>query len=294
MTITWIHRLTTALVLSTALLLAISGFMVSERTGLPVPAWAQGGQMAHRVAAGVVGLLALAVLVFALRVRGWQWGKRLALGAFLVVLAQAALGMVLARGGASAAVSVLQAMLMHGLVSVTSALLLLSSRSYTAPSETVEDEMQPPLRSLAWWPTAFVVLQIALGSAYRHGMLNVIPHLFGAFVVAGALAFLAILVATTYPQHRDLKRVSFTVVWFTISQIVLGLVALFYRAQVGAADGVASWWVLFTVGHVVLGSFTLAATVWMALQIRKYVRPAELPVQATGHAGAVELGTKLS
>ena len=294
MPITWIHRLTTALVLATALLLAISGFMVSERTGLPVPAWAQGGQTAHRVAAGVVGLLALAVVVFALRARGWQWGKRLAIGAFLVVLAQAALGMMLARGGAPAAVSVLQAMLMHGLVSVTGALLLLSSRDYAAPGQTVEDEMQPALRSLAWWPTAFVVLQIALGSAYRHGMLNVIPHLFGAFVVAGALAFLAILVATTYPQHSGLKQVSFTVVWFTISQIVLGLVALFYRAQVGSADAVASWWVLFTVGHVVLGSFTLAATAWMALQIRKYVRPAGLPVQAAGHAGAVELGTKLS
>ena len=38
-------------------------------------------------------------------------------------------------------------------------------------------------------------------------------------------------------------------------------------------SGSASWLALFTVSHVVLGSFTLAATVWMAIEIRKYVRP---------------------
>jgi heme A synthase len=294
MPVTWIHRLTTLLVLATAVLLAISGLMVSERTGLPVPAWAQAGQFAHRVAAGVVGVLAIAVLAFSFRVSGWRWGQRLAVTAVLVVLAQASLGMVLARGGSSAAIGVLQAMLMHGFVSLAGAMLLLSSRAYAAKALQVEDEMQPSLRSMAWWPAVLVVGQIALGSAYRHGLLGVIPHLFGAFVVAAALAFLAILVATSYPQHRELKRVSFTVVWFTVSQIVLGLVALFYRAQAGAADGLSSWWVLFTVGHVVLGSFTLAATVWLALQIRKYVSPAAAPAPASNAPHAAEWETRLS
>lgn len=271
-----IHWLSALLALSTLLLLVVSGFMVSASTGLPIPAWAEGGQMAHRILAGVVAILSLAALAACWRAKRWGWLMRLSLPIVLVVAAQAGIGMSLARKGATPSASVLQAMLTHALLTLGAVLFFISSRSFAKEAETVEDELQPPLRSIAWWPAIFVVAQILLGSAYRHGMMGVMPHLSLAFVTAGALAFLAILVATTYPTHRPLKRVAFTVVWFILAQIVLGLIALFYRVQAASADAAnapAAWLALFTVSHVVLGSFTLAATVWMAIEIRKYVRP---------------------
>ena len=277
-----IHRLSALLAFSTLLLLVVSGFMVSASTGLPVPGWAEGGQVLHRVLAGVVALLSILVLAACWRARRWSWLKRLSVPVVLIVAAQAGIGMSLARKGVMPSVSVLQAMLTHALLTLAAILFFVSSRSFAQEVEQVEDELQPSLRSIAWWPSVFVVAQILLGSAYRHGIMGVIPHLSLAFLTAGALAFLAILVAATYPTHRPLKRVAFTVVWFTLAQIVLGLIALFYRVQAAspdAANAPASWLVLFTVGHVVLGSFTLAATVWMAIEIRKYVRP-EAPLAA--------------
>lgn len=276
MQLRFIHRLSALLALSTLLLLIVSGFMVSASTGLPVPAWAEGGQILHRVLAGAVAVFSLLALAACWRAKRWAWLTRLSIPVVLIVFAQAGIGMSLARKGVMPSVSVMQAMLTHALLTLAAILFFVSSRSFSQEVEQVEDELQPSLRSIAWWPAVFVVAQILLGSAYRHGIMGVIPHLSLAFLTAGALAFLAILVATTYPTHRPLKKVAFTVVWFTLAQIVLGLIALFYRVQVAspdAANAPASWWVLFTVSHVVLGSFTLAATVWMAVEIRKYVRP---------------------
>ncbi len=294
-----IHRLSGLLALTTLLLLAVSGFMVSASTGLPVPEWAQGDPMLHRGVAGAVAVLALVALAVCLRAKAWPWLKWLSIAVVLIVLAQAGIGMGLARMGKMPSVSVLQAMLTHGLLTLAVILFFTTSQGFLEDVETVEDELQPSLRSIAWWPSIFVVAQILLGSAYRHGMMGVIPHLSLAFLTAGALAFLAILVATTYPDHRPLKKVAFTVVWFTLAQIVLGLIALFYRVQAAspeAAEGLASWLVIFTVGHVILGSFTLAATIWMAVEIRKYVRPGTSPV-AHPHEkmeSASTLETKLS
>ncbi len=292
-----IHRLSALLTLSVLLLLGVSGFTVSAETGLPVPGWAVAGPAAHRALAGVVSILAIALFVSCPRAKCSPWLTRGSLAALAVILAQAAIGMSLARLGAMPWVSVTQAMLVHGLVTLGFLLYFASSREFAVEAKTVEDELQPPLRSVAWLPAILVVAQILLGSAYRHGIMGVIPHLSLAFLTAGALAFLAILVATTYPGHRALKRVAFTVVWFTVAQIALGLIALFYRLQstsAGAADGPASWWVVFTAGHVLLGSVTLAATAWMAVAIRKYVRPrAPLPEPLVPHSEPAALEAKL-
>lgn len=299
MQISSVHRVITLFAIATASLLVVSGFMVSESTGLPIPSWAQGGQALHRGVAGIVAASVLGLTVLAWRSAMDIRLKRLAAALTGMVLLQAALGLLLAKFGPLVQVSLFQAMLMHFLFAGAAILFLSTRKPAAAAVERVEDELSPSLRSIAWWPAMLVVGQIALGSAYRHGLLGVMPHLMGAFVIAAALAFLGVLVATTYPGHRALKRTALSVVWLMALQIVLGLIALFYRARVvesAVGELPSPWWALLTVSHIVVGSITFAATVWMAVQIRKFVLPAALP--ATGShreaAPSIELRTRLS
>lgn len=299
MQISSVHRVITLFAIATVSLLVVSGFMVSESTGLPVPSWAQGGHALHR---GVAGLVAVSVL--GLTALAWRSAmdirlKRLAATLTGLVFVQAALGMLLAKFGPLVEVSLLQAMLMHFLFAGAAVLYFSTRKPEETAVERVADELSPSLRSIAWWPAILVVAQIALGSAYRHGLLGVMPHLLGAFVIAAALAFLGVLVASTYPGHKALKRPAFAVVWLVALQIVLGLIALFYRMQVvesAVGELPSPWWALLTVSHIVVGSITFAATVWMAVQIRKFVLP--MALAATGShrkaAPSIELRTRLS
>jgi len=269
----WFHRIVLCLFVGTLALMTISGFLVSASTGLVVPPWAAAfGQFEHRLVAGVVLALALASLVLAVRLQDNPAPRRLSASVVMAMLAQAGLGMAMASLGPSAWLGIAQAMLMHLMFTLVTVLLLISGPAGKREVMRVADEFRPSLRGMAWLPAMLIAAQIVLGSAYRHGLVGVLPHLVGALLVAGLLALVGLLVATTYPHHRPLKHSAMALVWLMLVQVVMGVVALGYRAI--ARSGSATWdanFVVVTVGHVLVGSFTLAACVWLALTIRKHV-----------------------
>lgn len=271
----WFKRSIFALMGATLAMMTLSSFMVSGSTGLALPAWVIVGQREHRLLAGFVSLLALSTLYFARRADGNGWVFRLSLGVVLMVVMQAGLGMSMASLGSLPWLAVVQATLMHFVLVSVVVMALLDSRFWKQKSEFVEDEFRPSLRSMAWLPVWLIVLQVVLGSAYRHGLVGVIPHLLGAMLVAGLLALVGLLVATAYPKHWTLRTSALAVVWLMLAQVVLGVVALSYRAGITGAITWNANFVLFTVAHVLLGSVTLAACVWLALSIRKHVADAE-------------------
>ncbi|MCZ2154704.1 MAG: hypothetical protein LC114_12525 [Bryobacterales bacterium] len=271
-----IHYLSAVLALSALLLLVQNDFAVGAGAEFGISGWVPDGQTSHLALSGVMSILAAGLLVQCWRARHLGWMAGVSFAAMVVIVAQAAIGASLAAPGASPWMRVTQTMLSHGLVTLAFVLYLSSSQGFMRRIEPVEDELQPPLRSLAWWPAVLVVAQILFGSAYRQGILGVIPHLSLAFLTAGGTAFLAILVATTFPDRRALRRAALVVAGLTGTQIVLGFVALLGRLQTsptGADSGSAAWSWIFAAGHVLLGSATLAATVWLAISIRTNIRP---------------------
>ncbi|MCW5964815.1 MAG: hypothetical protein KIT83_12320 [Bryobacterales bacterium] len=268
----WLNRSVVALMGSTCLLMVVTAFSSSASQGLGIPEWANFGHFAHRRLAEFVSLLAVGTLLVTYRGGGHSLHQKLSAGIVVGVFLLAGLGMGAAKFGTSAALGVMQASLLHFVFAAMVVLVLVTKPAWTESPTFVEDEFRPSLRLMAWMPALLIGVQIVLGSAYRHGLVGVIPHFLGAFVVAGLLALVGLLVATAYPKHPPLRQAALGVVWMMLAQIMLGVMALSYRAQ--ATGGGAVWdknFVLFTVGHVLLGSFTLASCVWLAVVIRKHV-----------------------
>lgn len=279
------------MVLGTLSLTVVSGLLVSGSTGLALPVWAAVNAMQHRMLAGLVLLLSFLVALLVWRegkagkLEAVPWLKGLSLAMVIIVVTQAVLGMTLSRmpGEVLTWVRVAQAVLQH--VAVTLALLMVlgTGRPWSESPIWVEDEFRPSLLTMAWWPAVLIAAQIVLGSAYRHGAIGVIPHLLGAMAVAAVLALVGILVATTYPAHRPLRQAAMRMVALLGIQVVLGTVALTYRAGMAEVAGAERNLVLFTVAHILLGSLTLAACVALALTIHKHVTGA-----TTAHAASLQ------
>jgi len=274
----WLQRCAWALMLAVLSLLAVSALQVSVNTGLPSPDWAEVNPVIHRGLAGIILVLSVALVALAKQQKDVAGMTPLAVAILAIVLAQAALGMLMVSLGTNAFVGVVQAVLGHGLVTAVAVASLWANPVWQEPPVLVENEFRPSLVAMAWWPALLVAAQVVLGSAYRHGLIGVIPHLAGAMLVAGLLAVAGLLVATAYPGHRILKAAAVRIVWLMAAQVIFGLVALAFRA---GAEGWNQNLVLFTVAHVVLGSVTLAACVVLALVIQKHVTDA-----AVAHASS--------
>lgn len=264
----WLERCARALLLAVLSLLTLSALQVSLGTGLPGPDWAQLDVGTHRALAGFVVALSVTLVILAKRQSRVPGMAPLSMAILAIVLAQAALGMLVASLGKMALVGVTQAVLTHALVTAVAVATLWINPAWREPPVLVENEFRPSLVTMAWWPALLVAVQIVLGSAYRHGLIGVIPHLAGALLVAGLLTMAGLMVATAYPGHRILKKAAVRVVWLMAAQVVLGLVALAFRA---GAEGWNQHLVFITVAHVVLGSLTMAACVVLALVIQKHV-----------------------
>ena len=105
--------------------------------------------------------------------------------------------------------------------------------------------------------TAVLLLgQAALGAAFRHGIIDVIPHVLGALVVAIFVAALAMSVLYR-PEHEPLRPAGVTLLIITAAQVFIGL-ALFSMGLMDDIDPVAV--IIATMVHAATAALTLAAT----------------------------------
>lgn len=115
--------------------------------------------------------------------------------------------------------------------------------------------------------TPFVVLgQVALGALFRHGVLGVGPHLIGAFLVA--LFMLAMALPVIYgPQYPALQLAAKLFLTAASVQVFLGL-ALFSMQSMDVDPAVM---IVVTMTHAAIAALTLAATLILAILIRRDV-----------------------
>jgi heme A synthase len=95
-----------------------------------------------------------------------------------------------------------------------------------------------------------------------------------------AILLAGMFVLQQFPKHRALRPAAIGLLTITLLQVFLGIAA--YVARINAADYPLAM-VLTTVAHVATGGLTLAASVVLAIQIRRNVRVATSETAETQH-----------
>jgi heme A synthase len=250
--------------------LIVSGAMVASETGTP--------EVWHRGIGAVVAVLVVGLGVGLAVTKAHEWLRRLGRAAVAVTIADAGLGLLAgpASAPASPMASMAHAFLAPILLSLVAAIALATSRSWQCDPIFLQDQGWPPLRGVARNTLALVVIQVGLGAAFRYGSIGVMVHILGALVVVVFILTLVVLV-TLMPEHPTLRPAAIALGVITFVQIFLGLTVVSMgtaKANAEMAAGVAA-------AHVSIGAVTLAATLVVALEVWRNVRPA---VQASAAA----------
>jgi heme A synthase len=133
------------------------------------------------------------------------------------------------------------------------------------PESKVEDGGWPSLRSLASATPAVILVQIALGAAYRHQLTGVLPHVIGAFLAAVFVLMAGAALFTANGVTGNLKKWAGLSLGLLLLQILLGVGAYFARVSSH------SQLVPLTVSHVIAGATLLAVNCILSTEIWKEV-----------------------
>jgi len=279
---TWLHRYAILVAVCTLLLVLAGASVTSKEAGLSVPDWPlsygqvipemTGGvlfETGHRMIATVVGMLTVILAIWIARIEKRAWMRRLGWVAVSLVVAQGLLGGATVLLLQPAPISMAHACLAQLFFSVTVAIAVFTSRKWQEGPEPVEDYGWPSLRSLAILAPVLILVQIALGAGFRHRAFGLLPHVIGAMLVPLVILLTGIFVLQQFPKHRSLRPAAVALLSITGVQVFLGVIA--YIARINAAEYPLAM-VLTTVAHVATGGLTLAASVVLAIQIRRNVR----------------------
>jgi heme A synthase/MoxR-like ATPase len=243
----------------------------------------------HRLIAGTVALLTLALAVWAQRREPRRWVRRLAWTAFAAVVAQALLGGLTVLLFLPPAVSISHAALAQAFLCLVVAVAVVTSPRWRPVGEggTSGREGDAALRRLATAATALVYLQILAGAVMRHlgaGLaIPTFPDVFGGLVPprftfaigihyahrVGALLValvVAAVAARVFARHRGRPALvvpAVAMLAVTAAQITLGaLVVLSGKAVVP------------NTAHVATGAVLLSACLVLALETWRGARAA--------------------
>jgi cytochrome c oxidase assembly protein subunit 15 len=278
----WLHRYATLLAVCTLFLVVAGASVTSKEAGLSVPDWPlsygqvmpqmTGGvffEHGHRMVATAVGFMTIILCVWLTLVETRKWMKTLGMVALGAVIVQGLLGGLTVKLMLPPAVSISHACLAQLFFSTTVAIALFTSKSWLEGPEIVEDHGWPSLRSLAIVTPVMVLAQIALGAAFRHRAIGVLPHVVFSMIVTLAVLFVSTFVLHQFPGHRALSTAAKALLGVTFLQVMLGVAAYYTRLQ-AAQKPLAM--VLTTVAHVATGGLTMAASVILSIQILRNVR----------------------
>ncbi len=202
----------------------------------------------------------------------WRLRSRVAIAGLLFA---AAGGLRLIEFEPVAAIRVAHAMVSQGLLAAACIAAFETSPRWSAAAP-FSDGGWPSLRQLAWVTPAVTLLQIALGAAYRHKAIGLVPHVSWAFATAICVMMAGAFVLSQEGTGPLLRRVSVLLLAMTGLQVLLGVAAYLARVDAGAV-----WSGVAPVAHIATGSLVMAQTcVWSALVLRD-ARPAPQSVAYT-------------
>jgi hypothetical protein len=207
------------------------------------------------VAAALVVGLSLSLVLARLRALGWTL--------LAVCVTEGALGQT------SAAIA--HAGLAQILFAIVMAVAMRTSKRWEAGPDLVFDQGWPSLRSMAVATPVVVLTQAMLGVVFRHKAAGLTWHIVGAMVTALTILILGMCVMQAYPKHHVLRPAAIWLLSAVLVQVLLGIATI--TAEMLAPDNVIpASVILSTMAHIAVGAVTLAASLALAIQIRRNVQ----------------------
>lgn len=295
---TGLHRFAILTACWTLFLLVAGALVTSNDAGLAVPDWplSYGSLMppmvggifyehGHRIVATVAGILTIILAVWISRREQRAWMRRLGWAALGAVIAQGLLGGLTVKFMLPVAVSVAHACLAQAFFCTVVSLALFTSRWWQSDLLVFEDTGSPQLRTLAVLTVGVTFVQLALGAAFRHKGIGILPHIVWAAVVMFIALWTTRTARTRVPNRFGLRPPGIALASLIGTQILLGAGTYWAVATTRTAPQPMPVMIWFTVAHVAVGALTLAAAVVLALCCFRTVQPAGALQTASSREG---------
>ncbi|MGH9716038.1 MAG: COX15/CtaA family protein [Candidatus Acidiferrales bacterium] len=275
----------------TILLLMAGALVTNNDAGDSIPTWPLahndalfpphfvGGirfEYSHRVVAGIVSLLTLALAIWITKVDKRALAKWLGWTAVGLVIAQAALGGFRVLGNDPSASATAHATLGQIFFITLVGLTVCLSPWWRSGPLQFEDRGSPRAAPLALATTGVILVQVLLGAAYRHGILDIVPHLIGAVVVTVMVIWTGRVVKTRFRESRTLRKGVVLLHSFFGIQILLGFAAWWAMTRPVDIVQPTDLFVTLTVAHVLGGALLLASSTLLMLMCFHLTSPAHL------------------
>jgi cytochrome c oxidase assembly protein subunit 15 len=272
-----------------ALVVITAGALVtSNDAGLSVPDWPTsfgylvkaphfvGGvryEWSHRMVAGTLGLLTLAIAIWTLLVERRRWMRWLAVGALGTFLAQATLGGMTVLFFQPPWLSTAHATVAQTFFCIAVAIALFTGRKWVEEQPRVEvDTRRPSLFTLTLLSILVLYVQLILGGMFRHHGMSWWPHVLNAVMVSFVLAWTAVRAISACSHIEAVRRPAIIMLSLLITQLCLGFTAFLTRVAWGRDTAQPELpMVVSTVAHVAVGALLLATTVILAIQVWRHV-----------------------
>jgi len=270
------------------LVITAGALVTSNDAGLSVPDWPTsfgylvkvphfvGGiryEWSHRMVAGTLVTLTLAIAVWTLLVERRRWMRWLAIAAFCTVIAQAILGGLTVLLFQPPWISTAHATVAQTFFCIAVAIALFTGRRFVEEQPRVEfDSRHPSLLTLALLSIFVLYVQLILGGMFRHHGMSWWPHVVNAVIVSFLLAWTAVRALSAYSHIEAVRRPAIVMLSLLITQLCLGFTAFLTRVAWGRGAAQPELpMVAATVAHVAVGALLLATTVVLTIQIWRHV-----------------------
>lgn len=250
----WLLRYAVAVAVCTALLV-ITGPAVSSNEARPLYFLGQ----IHELLGAAVSILMAGLAIWLARLKGEVWLGQLAWAALAANIVQDLLG--LKASPVPAPLRVSHSLLGQVFFSTIVAIAVFASKSWKQNSKPVENRSSIPF--LAMTTPVLILFQVALGVAFRHGVMGALPHILGALVLAAILG--PTIAAILRIRHAEIRSVGIALILVGSLQMLLGFALLTMESL--DIDPVVV--IVATMAHAAMGAFTLAAATVIAVLIRR-------------------------
>src|SRR6266571_3999171 len=282
-----VHKYAVFVVYWTIFLFVAGALITSKDAALSVPDWPKsfgtwfpslrllaGGaffEHAHRVIAGVFGILTLilAIWVWTKEKRAWlRWFSAIAVG---VVVVQAVLGGEVVRQLLHYWLPVIHACFAQIVFGAVLGIAVFTSKWWVSERPQLEESGTPSIHFLAILNAVVIYFQVILGAGFRHKEIPIWPHATGALVVLGMVTWTAVALRKRFGGSRELAKARILLHSIFGIQFLLGLGAYWSRLTTADAPQPMPVMVWLTVIHTVVGAILFAFSVLVVLMCYRLV-----------------------